>query len=230
MSKHDNELFETVRNTKVNTKSENKNRKTLVSYWERVVFQRRTGGNWWVQIQHGGRREKFSLRTQVQHVAAARARDTYQTLVVKGWDEALREFKPKSVPLSRDVSTVGDFLDELKEKADLKPKTFEGYAVALRKIVADAFAIDGGKDDKEKFDYRGGGRLRWLERVHAVKLAKLTPDVVQKWKRAFLSRAGDDPIRTRAAKISVNSFLRRAKSLFAPDATKHLSRVQLPSP
>lgn len=132
--------------------------------------------------------------------------------------------------LSRDGSTVGDFLDELKAKADLKPKTLEGYAVALRKIVADAFDIDGGKDDKEKFDYRGGGRQRWLERVHAVRLTALTPDVVQKWKRAFLSRAADDPIRTRAAKISVNSFLRRAKSLFAPDAIKHLSRVQLPSP
>ena len=83
-------------------------------------------------------------------------------VVVKGWDEALRELKPESVPISRDASTVGDFLDELKAKADLQPKTLEGYAVALRKIVADAFKIDGGK---EKFDYRKGGRQRWIERV-----------------------------------------------------------------
>ena len=33
--------------------------------------------------------------------------------------------------------TLGDFLKELREKSDLKPKTLEGYAVALRKIVAD---------------------------------------------------------------------------------------------
>src|SRR4029450_9695247 len=111
--------------------------------------------------------------------------------------------------------------------ADLKPKTLEGYAVALRKIVADGFAINGGR---EKYDYRSGGRQRWLSRVHAIKLAALTPDVVQQWKRAFLSRAADDPIRARAAKISVNSFLRRAKSLFAPDAIKHLSHIRLPSP
>ena len=32
------------------------------------------------------------------------------------------------------------------------------------------------------------------------------------------------------SEVSVNSFLRRAKSLFAPDATKHLSTVRLPSP
>src|SRR4030095_3114535 len=158
---------------------------------------------------------------------AARARDTYQTLVVKGWDEALREWKPQSIPLPRDASTVGDFLDELKARADLRPKTLEGYAVALRKIVADAFGIDGGRD---KYDYSSGGYHRGLERVHAVELAVLTPEIVQQWKRSFLSRAGDDPIRARAAKISVNSFLRRAKSLFAPDAIKHLSHIRLPSP
>jgi integrase len=201
-----------------------------LSYWENAIFQRRAGSSWWAQIQHAGKQQKFSLRTPVKAAAAARARDFYLALVSNGWDEAFRDLKPESVPTSRDASTIGDFLAELKEKADLKPKTLEGYAVALRKIVVDAFEIDGGEDGKEKFDYRGGGRQRWLERVHAIKLAALTPDVVQKWKRAFLSRAGDDPIRTRAAKISVNSFLRRAKSLFAPDATKHLSRVRLPSP
>ena len=60
-----------------------KNKATL-SYWDDAIFQRRAGGNWWVQIQHGGRREKFSLRTPAKAAAAARARDTFQTLVVKG--------------------------------------------------------------------------------------------------------------------------------------------------
>jgi integrase len=52
---------------------------------------------------------------------------------------------------------------------------------------------------------------------------------VQEWKRAFIAQAGDDPIRLRSTKTSFNSFLRRAKSLFAPGAIKHLS-VTLPSP
>src|SRR4030095_388131 len=228
MSRKDKRHKRTVRHRKSEHKSETRARsKSNLSYWEDAIFQRRAGGNWWVQIQHGCQREKFSLATPFKAAAAARARDTYQTLVVKGWDEALREWKPQSIPLPRYASTVGDFLDELKAVADLKPKTLEGYAVALRKIVADGFAIDGGR---EKYDYRGGGYQRWLERVHAIKLAALTPDVVQQWKRAFLARADGDPIRCRAAKISVNSFLRRAKSLFAPNAIKHLSRVQLPSP
>jgi integrase len=233
MHKNDSRRLQPVQHTKVSTKSEHKKRlhprsKANVGYWEDAIFQRRTGGNWWAQMQHRGRRGKFSLRTPVFHAAAERARDAYQTLITKGWDEALREFKPQSVPLAREASTVGDFLDELKAKADLKAKTLEGYAIALRKIVADAFNINGGEGDK--YDYRSGRRERWLERVHAIKLAALAPDVVQQWKRAFLDRAADDPIRARAAKISVNSFLRRAKSLFAPEAIKHLSHVRLPSP
>jgi len=58
----------------------------------------------------------------------------------------------------------------------------EGYAIALRNIVADAFSIDGGK---AKYDAHGPGRQIWLERVHAIKLRDLTPAVVQKWKRDF---------------------------------------------
>jgi integrase len=218
----------TVNDRKSESKSESTSArsKANLGYWDKAIFQRRNGGNWHVQIQYSGRRERFSLRTPIKNVAATRAREAYQTLVVKGWDEALAPFKPQT-DCHGDGSTIGDFLDELKAKADLKPKTLEGYAIALRKIVADAFDVDGGRD---KYDYRGGGHQRWLERVHAIKLGALTPDVVQQWKRAFLSRAGDDPIRSRAARISVNSFLRRAKSLFAPDAVKHLSRVRLPSP
>jgi integrase len=50
------------------------------------------------------------------------------------------------------------------------------------------------------------------------------------WKRTFLARAGDDPLKQRTAKTSVNSFLRRARSLFAPKNVRHLVSVQLPSP
>ena len=67
---------------------------------------------------------------------------------------------------------VGQFLAELSAKADLKPKTLEGYAIAFRGIVADIFEIDGGK---EKYDHRGGGRAKWIEKIHAVRLDAVTP-------------------------------------------------------
>jgi hypothetical protein len=53
----------------------------------------------------------------------------------------------KIAHVGRRESSVGDFLAELKEKSDLKPKTLEGYAAAFRKIVADNIGRHG----------RGGG-------------------------------------------------------------------------
>jgi hypothetical protein len=198
--------------------------KAHLAYWERSIFQRRTGGNWWVQIQYQGRREKFSLQTPLKSAAADKARSIYAALLANGWDDVLRVYRPEKLP--KLDTTVGEFLAELESKADLKAKTLAGYATALRKIVADIFAIDGGL---LKFDYRSGGRDEWLARIHAVRLSELTPDLVQAWKRAFLTRAGKDPIKERSAKITFNSFLRRAKSLFAKKAIQHLSCV-LPTP
>jgi len=44
----------------------------------------------------------------------------YQRLLTDGWDLPLSESRPQSVSASN--ATVGDFLVELKAKADLKPK------------------------------------------------------------------------------------------------------------
>src|SRR5258705_9272839 len=70
----------------------------------------------------------------------------------------------------------------------------------------------------------------WRKRVHAVRLARLTPAKIQKWKLDFVARAGTDPLKQRAARISANTFLRRAKSLFAPELARHLEEVQPPNP
>jgi integrase len=104
------------------------------------------------------------------------------------------------------------------------PKTISDYARAFRKIVNDSFQIDGGTS---KFDYRSGGRDAWVKRVERIKLRELTPDKVQKWKVNFLKRAGSNPVKKRAASISVNSLLRQAKSLFAPAVLKFI-KLEIP--
>jgi hypothetical protein len=70
---------------------------------------------------------------------------------------------------------------------------------------------------------------KWLTKVHGVKLEDVTPAKVEEWKRSFLARAGGDPPALRRARISVNSMLRRARSLFS---AKRIRQVQLslPSP
>jgi integrase len=199
--------------------------KTHLAYWEGAIFQRRPNGNWYALIQHKGERRKLSLETDKKAAAAARARDLYVAILAGGWEQALRLYRPERAAKT-EVITVGQFLEELKAKADLSPGALEGYVIAFRSIVADIFQVGNGK---EKFDYRGGGRDLWIEKINAGRLEAVTPEKVQAWKRAFLARAGDDPMKQRSAKISVNSYLRRARSLFGPKALKHLS-LTLPSP
>ena len=108
----------------------------------------------------------------------------------------------------------------------MKPETLKGYSIAFRAIVADIFQINGGK---EKYDYKGGGHAGWLAKINAIRLSEVTPARVQEWKRTFIAKAGDDPLKQRSARTSFNSFIRRAKSLFGPKCIKHLS-LTLPSP
>jgi integrase len=202
--------------------------KTDLRYWERAIFQptyTRYGqvwkvGEWAAKIQHLGRRETFSLGSVNKASAAARAKQIYLSLQAAGWDATLAKFKPKAGNAGKAVTTIGEFVEEVKAKASARPKTIESYCQAFRTIVADVCGIDGGKS---KYDYRTGGRDSWLRKVHAVKIVAITPGEVQKWKLRFLRRAGTDPIKQRAARVSVNSLMRRAKSLFAPGVLKFVS-------
>jgi integrase len=201
--------------------------KTHLTYWNKAIFQRRPGGNWWIKVQHAGERRKLSLGTPIKAAASAKARDLYLSIIHDGWEAALAELHgPPTASQARTQATVGQFLEELEARADLKPETLKGYVIAFRAIVNEIFGLDPGK---EKFDYRGGGHARWLEKIHAVRLADVTPSRVQEWKRVFIARAGNDPVKQRSARTSFNSYLRQAKSLFGPKCIKHLS-VTLPSP
>ena len=216
-----------VSKQKVARGSTGRHAKTDMRYWDKAIFQptytrdgeTRIVGEWAAKIQHLGRRETFSLGSVNKAAAASRAKDIYLSLQSAGWDATLAKFKPKADGASRSVATVGEFLAEVKAKASGRPKTVEGYCRALRTIVADIFGIDGGK---AKYDYRTGGRDKWLARVEAVKLVDVAPELVQKWKLRFLRRAGSDPLKQRAARISVNSMMRQAKSLFAPAVLKFI--------
>jgi integrase len=215
--------------------------KTDHRYWIPKLFKaagvrdgkRLESSIWSVRLQSQGDRTTFPLDTSNREAAAARARDIYLFMRVNGWETTIQEFKAKSLlpkppaaPTESDP-TLGEFLAEVKSVTDLKAKTLEGYAISFRTIVSQIFGIDGGK---ARFDYLGEGRKKWVGKVHAVRLADITPAKVQKWKRDFLARAGSDPVKLRSARVSVNSLIRRSKSLFAPGAVKHLQKIRLPSP
>jgi integrase len=200
--------------------------KTDVRYWYDAIFKpeyRRDGqklkvGDWAARMQWRGRRETFNLKTSNKAAAAAKAKDICTMLVGAGWDAALEKFKPEMQ--RKAVSTVGDFLNELRGHWSGKPKTFEDYCQKFRTILSQIFDVKGGR---EKFDYVNGGRHAWLAKIDRIKLTDVTPDKVNRWRIAFVRKAGGNPVKQRRARISCNSMMRQAKSLFASKLLRHVA-------
>ncbi len=61
-------------------------------------------------------------------------------------------------------------------------------------------------------------------------MESITPMTVQRWKAGFLENAGMDPISQQTARVSVNAFLRNAKTLFSLKLSAHLTDLRLPEP
>jgi integrase len=205
--------------------------KTRLAYWKKRIFKpayRRDGlkmqsPNFCVELQHKNKRIRWSLGPATPEAAAARARDLYMYLLTNGWEATFAKYRPQSLP-SPDP-TIGEFVETVTKVADLEPKTLRTYVSALRKIASD---IGGFSSDRRRFD-QGKGHQAWIERVQSMKLSQLNAGAVQAWKIAFIARAGTDPLLQRSAKVSANSFMRAARSLFSPKIIKHLN-LQLPSP
>ena len=204
--------------------------KSDIRHWQRAVFQRpykyknrtRHVGHYSVKMMFQGRREEFPLRTANKAAAAAEAKKIHQFLMASGWEATIAKFKPAPQLIAGDgiISTVGEYIEAVQATtSSTRARTLAEYIRTFRRIVAGAFEID----DAKKTDYRKGGRARWLERVHAIELAKITPHRIQAWKIAFLARAGQSPIKQRSARISVNSALRGARSLFSSRRTKFVN-------
>jgi integrase len=208
--------------------------KSDVRYWQNRLFRhvRQTDGkkyidaDWSVRIAYDGRREKFLLSTDNKYEAARKARSIYQRLVAVGWQMTLEEFKPaKAAKPGRCNATLGDFLEALRQLHASRVKTIESYAIALRKIAADLSGIESGGRGGNPENHR-----QWREKVETLPLAALTPARIQSWKESFLVQAGTDPVKQRTARVSVTSFLRRARSLFAPRMIERLEGIVLPDP
>src|SRR4030095_528018 len=203
--------------------------KTDARYWHDVIFKpiytrdgkTRCVEDWAARIQWRGRRELFNLKTPNKTAAAAKAKEIYTTLVGAGWDAALEKFKPEMQRKS--VSTVGDFLTELRGHWSGKRKTFEDYCRSFRQIVSEIFQIKGGRDGRDRFDYIKGGRVAWIAKIDRIKLADVTPDKLNKWRIGFVKKAGGNPVKQRRARITCNSIMRQAKSLFSPDLLEYVT-------
>jgi integrase len=169
-----------------------------------------------------------SLGTANQTLAATRAKERYLFLKSNGWSAFLAKYHPdeqSETPIKSNI-TVGDYLAAVEAESDLSPATFKPYAQRLRQIVADIVGIRG---TKKRFDYCKGGNRAWLDKVHRIRLAEVTPRKVEEWKKKFIAAAGSDVIGRRRATVSCNSILRQARALFSKrNVLSKLHSVELP--
>lgn len=236
---------------KANKDKHSKLARTDVRYWKKHVKKADRGDGYVspfysVQIAHRGKRVRFPLETANQEAAASKAQSIYLHLLANGWDETLLKYKPLSVKPVR-VATVGELVQAVRDHAEIRAATLNGYCRALRFIVSqiedigDQPAVDSegtpildrkGKPVlKSRFDYKTGGRAAWVAVVHSVTLDKLTPDRIQKWKLDYVKAAGTAPDARRHAANSVNAHLRNARSLFSETALEFVkNKLLLPEP
>ena len=202
--------------------------KNDMRYWEEKVYKltfteggkRCVSKQYSVKIQYRGERRNFPLGIANRSEAARRARDIYESLIARGWEETLVQFHPQCVVKGEDAVTVGEYIDLASKVFGVAPRTLACYISSFRMIAASIAGISVGPS---KFDYKKGGREAWLKKVDAVSLDKLTPTAIEGWKHRFLKARKGNPVEERKAKNSVNSFIRQARSLFSPKIVKLVS-------
>jgi hypothetical protein len=201
--------------------------KTDVRYWEKkVAFQTPASRTYSVQIQHANRRAWIGLGTPNKAQAAVEARKLYEELRANGWEETLRRRNSKNVPDKKVNITIGEYIDAVKAQSAIYDKTVESYGVALRKIAADIHGLADTPDKKSSI-----AREAWRERVNLIKLRTLSAEKIDDWRVDFIKRKGTNPVKEKSARVSANSFIRRARSLFGRDVlTRVREVVEIPDP
>ena len=184
-----------------------------VRYW-RTKVQKQKKGKWEsqdysVRIAFRGQRALFPLETPNREKAGDKAQAIYFSLQANGWEETHRRYKPEPEKPER-VATVGEYIEAASEIAHIEPRTLNEYIKSFRRLVAEIFQLNA----KGRFDWKGGRYDKWRKRVDRVRLDQITPGHVERWKKGFMEKVGDDPARRRASKTTANTILRNAKGLF----------------
>lgn len=185
--------------------------KTDARYWERkVVFQTPASRTHSVQIQFKGIRRWLGLGTANKEDAAVLALNLYLDIRANGWDAVMA--RRRGLPAEKKANvTIGEYLEAVRTRSLIYPRTLESYSQALRKIAGD---ITGKAADRD-----------------AIKLRTLTPEKIEAWRIEFIHKGSTDPLKEKSAKVSANSLILRARSLFGVNVLAAIGdAVELPEP
>lgn len=208
--------------------------KTHLDYWKNRLVKRDYSHNgetkdvsgYQIQISFKGDRRWFNTREDNKDKAAKKVRDFHKVLLVKGWEETLKELNYRGGSRSKSP-TVGDYIREAMKCPDIDEGTLNGYCAKFRTLVSEIMKIPS---DKSKHDHMNGGYEKWKQKVEAVRLGQLSPKKVQDWKKKRLEIAGgSNPVKQASVRTSANSIIRCVKSLFGKKVSNFIE-LDLPEP
>jgi integrase len=200
-------------------------------YWHSKIFRRVDprgikAAHYTARIQWRGGRHYFALGTANKEAAAAKAATIWRDLVSHGIEATLAKHKSAAASEAAlaAATTIGEWIAAASKIWDGNPATFGSYARALRFIASEILAFPKSR--------KRLGRTQasaYREQVDGAPLAMLSAQAVQAWRIQYINRAGGNPARQRAARISCNSALRLARSLFSRRILKFVDPKIVPA-
>ena len=176
-----------------------------------------------VRIQWQGQRHYFALGTANKEAAAAKAAEVYRDLASLGLKATLAKHKMQA-PQPPMIVSIGEWLAATERVFTRRPATFGDYARSLRLITSEILAASKGR---KRFGRSGSRDYR--NAIEEAPLSVLSANAVREWQIRRVSLAAGNPARERAAKISANSILRQARSLFSPRLIRFLDPKIVPA-
>jgi integrase len=177
-----------------------------------------------VRLQYNGERHRFNTHQTNKEQAIDVVIRFYAKLQSCGsWNEAVENIFPRKERKSG--ITAGDFIEAILQYSTKKEGTLQIYFKKFRTLVSEIFGI--GKDRLASYA-NGAAYKAWLTKVNAVKLADLSSDKIQAWKKKRLLACGNDPKKEACTRNTINTILRNAKALFAP-SIRSILPLELPT-
>ena len=199
--------------------------KTDSRFWLPRLFRWAASPNYSMRVQFRGRELSFSLRTGNKESAAKRAATIFGDLIHLGIEATIAKHRAPAVKAPEPDVTIGDWISAASKVFDGKPATFGGYARGLRFIASEILAVS-----KSRKRYGRTQSRNYRRQVDSAPLSILTPEAIQAWRIRYVKRVGENPARQRSARISCNSTLRQARSLFSRNMLEFIAGIVAPNP
>jgi integrase len=203
--------------------------KTTASYWQQKVFREKkfdasdesvsdfangaepdkqptwVSAKFYVRMQVGDERRKFSLKASVAEEAGKEAAALYREILSNGWpDKKTKGGKSTTARSVDERNTIGGWIEAATAKASVREDTAKKYSESLRTIVGDIMSLSRARKPEDR------------RKIDQFPVDGLTREVLNAWIEKRVDAAGKDVVKAKRARNTVRALIANAKALFTP--------------